>query len=278
MRVKTFPAKSVVSFARASYNWGWPGGSRPESRIRRGGDGRLTVVGSPVEEGNGTGRRASAGDSGAARPAVPAEPGQPAHQREPRLRHGAPGGAGQRLLPDRGALRRHHPAGWVGEGTGLRNLRADPGRAPAVHGAARRDDVLPVPQQHPGAAASAGLSQPHPLPGPSGVSTADGGEHAASLSCRAHPTPGGERRGPLRRREGGGVHLRRRGDPGHVRLPGGAGHRQRPQAPGRAAGQGRPGDLGEHYSRGRLGVRREDGRPDVGQPGGETDRQRAAQA
>ena len=80
--------------------------------------------------------------------------------------------------------------------------------------------------------------------------------------------------GLLRRREGCGVHPRGRRDPGDVRLPGGAGHRQRPQAPGGAAGQDRPGDPGEHHSRGRPGLRREDGRRDVGQPGGEEDRQR----
>ena len=114
VRVKTFCAESVVSFSWASYNWGAGRAERVlASRIRRG---AATTGGSwpssaRFEEGNGTGRRSGAGDSGAARPAVPPQRGQSAHQREPRLRHGAPGGAGQRLLPDRGALRRHHPAG-----------------------------------------------------------------------------------------------------------------------------------------------------------------------
>ena len=56
MRLKTFTTEYVVSFSWASYNWGGPGGLCPESRIRRGaarrgGDGRLTVVGSPVRGG-----------------------------------------------------------------------------------------------------------------------------------------------------------------------------------------------------------------------------------
>ena len=114
VRVKPFWTESVVSFSWASYNWGWPG--RARSRIphpaRRGDDGQRSGRRQPVSRREyGTGRRSGAGDSGAAGPAVPAQPGQPAHQREPRLRHGAPGGAGLRLLADRGALRRHHPAG-----------------------------------------------------------------------------------------------------------------------------------------------------------------------
>ena len=47
---------------------------------------------------------------------------------------------------------------------------------------------------------------------------------------------------------------------------------------GRAAGQGRPGDPDRHLAGGRPGVRREDGRRDVGQPGGQEDRQRPAHA
>ena len=37
MRVNPFWPESVVSFSWASFNWGWPGRARPESRIRRGG-------------------------------------------------------------------------------------------------------------------------------------------------------------------------------------------------------------------------------------------------
>ena len=84
-----------------------------------------------------------------------------------------------------------------------------------------------------------GLPQPHQGAGPSRVPPADGGQPRSDLPGRAHPPPGGERRGLLRRREGCGAHPRGRRDPGDVRLPGCAGHRQRPQAPGGAAGQDR---------------------------------------
>ena len=222
--------------------------------------------------GNGTGER------GAAAAAVPPQRGQPAHQREPGLRDGAPGGPGQRPVADRRPLRRHHPPGRCGADTGLPLLRADSRGEPAVRRISQRDAVLRAAQQHRRAAAAAGLPRLRQGAGPAGVPAADGGELAPSLPCRAAPSPGGGRRWHLRGREGDRVHRRGRGDPGDVRLPSGLGHRQRAAPPGRAAGPGRPGDPGEHHAGRRPGLRRENREPGVDQPGGEADRQRPVRA
>ena len=207
---------------------------------------------------------------GPARPPLQAEPGQPAHQREPGLRGRPSGGGGQRPRHHGRPLRRAHHRGRLGAAGELPELRPD---ARTTRGAVHpggSGHLRPLPEYERAAASRRPhrLRQVTRLPRQLGVSEELSGD-ADPASRRARwPVLCRQQRG------WGRVHPGGRGDPGDVRLPGGAGHRQCPQAPGGAAGQDRPGDPGEHHTRGRPGVRRQDGRRDVGQPGGQEDRQR----